>query len=391
MNGEIVAIGVLAAVWLAAYALKRVLKLNLGEKVELGPLYLLLRSKSLNDLWRKEVLDRERVAGIVFNVGVLISSIAMVYGIYFLLDGALRILSAPTAVVPTVVLLIPGVTITGSLLLTAIPAFVLVLVTHEFSHKLASHLHNVKVKSVGVGLFLLLPLAFVEPDEEEFEKSGPKARLGVMAAGSYANIVLAILFLLVLSVGYGSPEGVMIEELVEGGPLDLMTAVGDGDVIAGIGDPEMTVSEILTVNLDPLESVTVYYYDKESISGLAELQSAIVTTATDPGNASRGIIGYFPSFQPFLGYVLYLPARIPVFTIATSTFLYQVQLWTVFIGLGVGIFNMLPVFPLDGFGFLNALLERGGVTGSRNKAVLYSLMAFSLGLLVLNLGATYLR
>ena len=80
-----------------------------------------------------------------------------------------------------------------------------------------------------------------------------------------------------------------------------------------------------------------------------------------------------------------------MFTIATSTFLYQVQLWTVFIGLGVGIFNMLPVFPLDGFGFLNALLERGGVTGSRNKAVLYSLMAFSLGLLVLNLGATYLR
>jgi len=181
------------------------------------------------------------------------------------------------------------------------------------------------------------------------------------------------------------------EELVEDGPLDLMTEVGEGDVIAGLGDPEMTVTEILTVNLKPLESVTVYYYDKESISGLAELQSAVVTAATDPLNASRGIIGYFPNVQPFLGYVLYLPARIPVFTIATSTFLYQVQLWTVFIGLGVGIFNMLPVFPLDGFGFLNALMERGGVTGSRNKAVLYSLMAFSLGLLVLNLGAAYLR
>ncbi|MFQ5951008.1 MAG: site-2 protease family protein, partial [Candidatus Geothermarchaeales archaeon] len=334
----------------------------------------------------------ERVAGIVFKVGVLCSSIAMVYGVYFLLDGALRIVSAPTAVEPTVVLLIPGVTITGSLLLTAIPAFVVVLVTHEFSHKLAAHLHNVRVKSVGVGIFLLLPLAFVEPDEEEFERRGSRARLGVLAAGSYANIVLAILFLLVLSVGYGRPEGVVVAEVVEGGPLDLMTEVGEGDVIVGIGDPDMAVIDILTVDLVPLESVTVYYYEKESIPGLAEPRSVVVTTHPHPDpNESRGIIGYIPSFQPVLGYVLYLPAKIPLFSIATSTFLYQVQLWIVFIGLGVGIFNMLPVFPLDGFSFLKALMERFGVTGSRNKALLYSLMALSLGLLILNLGISYFR
>ena len=70
---------------------------------------------------------------------------------------------------------------------------------HEFAHGVVSKLHNVKVKSSGIGFLSILvpiiPLAFVEPDEKALIKKSSKKQLAVFAAGPLANILFAFIVL----------------------------------------------------------------------------------------------------------------------------------------------------------------------------------------------------
>ena len=102
-----------------------------------------------------------------------------------------------------------------------------VLIVHEFSHGILSRVEKINIKSVGLLLFTILPGAFVEPDEEELVKSSRLSQLRVYAAGSMANIALAIVALLIFSaVGtYGIPNtfdenGIEIDRVVSDSPAN---------------------------------------------------------------------------------------------------------------------------------------------------------------------------
>jgi len=71
-------------------------------------------------------------------------------------------------------------------------AIVLALIIHEGSHGVMAYASRMKVKSLGL-LFFILPIgAFVEPDEEDLEKSTTREKNRVFAAGPTSNIVLAV-------------------------------------------------------------------------------------------------------------------------------------------------------------------------------------------------------
>lgn len=66
---------------------------------------------------------------------------------------------------------------------------------HEFSHGIMLRVSKVKLKSVGVILFGLLPLgAFVEPDEKQLKKIKKEKVTKMYAAGPASNLLLAIVF-----------------------------------------------------------------------------------------------------------------------------------------------------------------------------------------------------
>lgn len=94
----------------------------------------------------------------------------------------------------------------------------IVAISHEFSHGIFAINKNVKVKTTGFGFFpFFLPIflaAFVELDEKEMEKKKPFSQMAVLSAGTFANVIVAILFFVIL-LGFSAvaftPSGVVFD------------------------------------------------------------------------------------------------------------------------------------------------------------------------------------
>lgn len=67
----------------------------------------------------------------------------------------------------------------------------LLALVHESFHGIMAAREKVRIKSIGWGLLVAIPLAFVEPDEKQLERKGDWPQLRVFAAGSFANFILA--------------------------------------------------------------------------------------------------------------------------------------------------------------------------------------------------------
>jgi membrane-associated protease RseP (regulator of RpoE activity) len=74
----------------------------------------------------------------------------------------------------------------------------LIAITHEFAHGIFMRRYGVKIKSTGFGFFpFFLPIflaAFVEQDEKSMKKSSNFNQMAILSAGTFANILTAILF-----------------------------------------------------------------------------------------------------------------------------------------------------------------------------------------------------
>jgi membrane-associated protease RseP (regulator of RpoE activity) len=78
----------------------------------------------------------------------------------------------------------------------------IIAITHEFSHGIFSVYNKVKIKTTGFGFFpYFLPIflaAFVELDEKKMAKKKKFEQLTILSAGTFANVITAILFFLIL-------------------------------------------------------------------------------------------------------------------------------------------------------------------------------------------------
>lgn len=74
-----------------------------------------------------------------------------------------------------------------------------IAITHEFAHGIFAKFHNVKVKSTGFGFLGPFLAAFVEPDEKQMQKKPKYQQIAVLSAGTFTNLILAILFFFMLS------------------------------------------------------------------------------------------------------------------------------------------------------------------------------------------------
>lgn len=80
----------------------------------------------------------------------------------------------------------------------------IIAVSHEFAHGIFARLNNIKVKSTGFGFLGPFLAAFVEPDEKQMSKASKFAQLSVLGAGTFANVIMTILFGLILWVFFMS-------------------------------------------------------------------------------------------------------------------------------------------------------------------------------------------
>ena len=71
-------------------------------------------------------------------------------------------------------------------------------ITHEFLHGIFAKARGIKIKSTGFAFLGPFVGAFVEPDENKVKKLKIRKQLGFLAAGSFANLLMTVLFFIVL-------------------------------------------------------------------------------------------------------------------------------------------------------------------------------------------------
>ena len=316
-------------------------------------------------------------------------------------------------------------------------ALVVAMVVHEFSHGILSRVADVKIKALGLLLFIFPIGAFVEPDEEEMKSMARWERMRLYSAGPGSNMVIAIVFSLLFSWGMvaslePSNDGVLSASVVvdyggeEAGlePWMLITAVNDQEV-----NNAQDFSDIMnetyagqTVNVSVLDkgqpdtyqavlsdkgSYYLKYYPDyyeswmsgKGFMGIAVVNPEVVTDSlSHPGSSGGSMLQYitlpFQKLQPFPDHftALFEPTGIPgilpegLFWVLANSFY-----WIFWLNLMVGLTNALPAVPLDG-GFIFAdgvtgILDqfKGGLTEERKEGIvdnLVGILAFTVIFLV---------
>jgi membrane-associated protease RseP (regulator of RpoE activity) len=93
-----------------------------------------------------------------------------------------------------------------------------IAISHEFAHGIFMRRYNIKIKSTGFAFFPyffpIFPAAFVEQDEKSMNKSKKFEQMAILGAGTFANILTAILFLGILLLFFSlafAPSGIMFD------------------------------------------------------------------------------------------------------------------------------------------------------------------------------------
>ena len=280
------------------------------------------------------------------NVGIVVAFGAMIFITYLLVSSLPSVFETPA-----VSIVIPGVDIPGSQIYVpffyGLIALATVLVVHEFSHGIQAVGEKISIKSIGLLLFIILPGAFVEPDEDELKNAKKSSRLRVYAAGSIANITLAIIAIILVSLlsagipHYFAEDGIAIDRVVSDSPSEGI--LKGGMVLQAIDNHKINDSKSYTDivgSFKPGDNVTVQT-DQGSYS---------VVLGKNPNNESVGFFGiqavkHFKLVDDSLG-----PLPWVLFE------LLDLFNWVFMLNLGIGLFNLLPLKPLDGGYMLETLL-----------------------------------
>ena len=297
-------------------------------------------------------------------LSIFIGFVGMGFIFYWLLKGTFDlILVAGTT--PSVAPILPGIKVIPGLPILSflhwIFAILVIALIHEFSHGIYARLYNIKVKSSGFALFGPILAAFVEPDEKQLEKKSKRIQLSVFSAGPFSNIITGFLFLGILSFVtapiYATTfdgDGVIVNDLIEDFPME-NTGVEIPFTIKGLNGYEVLDFQDFTNatrDITPGDEVTLNT-NKGEFSIIA---------AVNPDNESKG----------FMGISNFELARIPNKEIAEKygnfipplvQWIHLFIFWLWVISWGVGLFNLLPLGPIDG----GRMLLSGLLVITKNK------------------------
>ncbi len=257
-----------------------------------------------------------------------------------------------------------------------ITSIFVILIIHEGMHGVMARVYNLPVKNSGLvvlgALVPLIPGAFVEPDEKKLTTASRKKQLAVYAAGPAANIVTGlILMLLMFTVitpytdTFYSKDGVVVTELMDGNPPAQQAGMAIGDKIIEINGQAIKETEDFSTAL------------KESNPG--DMVNIVTTEAV------RDVtLGENPdNKKAWLGVYVDSPLKAPTWATYVALWIKDLIFWIYLLSLGVGLFNLVPLGPVDGGRMFLTMLQ--GITHeSRANAIWKSVSFVLLGVLITN-------
>jgi membrane-associated protease RseP (regulator of RpoE activity) len=314
-----------------------------------GKIIALYRTKVGLKLMDKIAKSYPRFLKVLGVIGVITGFVGMAFIFYFLLKGTFDLFFVPSAP-PAVAPVLPGIKVLPGLPVLSfwhwIIAIFFVAVVHEFAHGIYARLYNNKVKSSGIALFGPILGAFVEPDEKQLNKKSTTTQLSVFAAGPFSNILFGLLFLLLFNTISGPVyaaifmgDGIVVNELVEDYPA------ADLDVelpftIKGINNQEtLNITTFLdkTKDIRPGDTVTLNT-DKGDLT---------LTTTENPDNKSKAFMG-IAGLEIKKVVKQDITTRFGTFLPSAFTWIHMLIFWLIIVNIGVGLFNLLPLGPIDG-------------------------------------------
>ena len=327
----------------------------------------------------------------------------------------------PTGIyAPQNILLLPGINDFVPSTFAVWFAFVLTIAIHEFGHGILCRVEQIKVRAMGV-LIAVIPIGFfVEPDEEELEKAaaGPKSR--IFGAGITNNLVVGFLCagLLLLALGPVAPLGdPVIHGVYQGYPAHEAGVPQNSFLRTVNGQDVHSVEEVAALmnQTRPGERVTVGV-ETDGVMGSYDLiLAAWPKNVSDSPSGFMGVT-YYPGKEVAasmdqldrpagLLYLMVLPfdlgsyLHMLAFESPEQSFfqvpfpgyweLINLLFWCAWINVNVGIFNSLPMVPLDGGyimkeGIRSFLRRRGQEAYTDRIVVLFSTVILAMILAIIS-------
>jgi len=339
-----------------------------------GRVFFLYRTKFGLKFMNKISKFSPRLLKIIGIIGIIVGFIGMVGMFYLLIQMTIKLIFIPAAQ-PGLVPVLPGIKVSPLLPVLSFMHWIIIIfiiaLVHEFSHGIYARLNKIKIKSSGFAFLGPIPAAFVEPDEKQMNKKSRKAQLSILAAGPFSNIILAFIVLILMLLIFIpiqqsmiEPTGIYVVSVTDDYPANL-SGVQSGSIIEGINSNEIKSTENLLEFIKNNEDEFILNTDKgdHAIKPLIEENRSLIgiqtIQLTDYKNKNVGTF----LFNWFL----------------------QLLKWLWLISLGVGLFNLLPLGPVDGGRMLPIGISFIIKDESKIKKIWKVVSFFVLGLIIINL------
>lgn len=333
----------------------------------------------------KNLAKYKRFWKVFSTLSVPISFILMGFVLYMLTSATIDIILQPEA--PAAVgLVIPGVRIPGSSVFLplwyGIISIAVLAIVHEFSHGIVALAEKIPIKSSGFGFLLILPVAFVEPDEKKAAKASRLSRMRMISAGPMSNIALAVILSLVAAYTLApflnslvEFKGIEVVSTVEGLPAQL-SGLPDGAIVNGIDNQQVS-------NITNFAQILSTYSPGDTITLISDKGEFDITLAEHPDNSSLPYMGV--SYNQNWNYSEEAVSKYSMPALNILSWFSKLLGWIINLNFAVGLINLLPVWFLDGGQLLTNGLSYIFKNEKTLAKVVNSIFYYSLSLLLLNI------
>lgn len=318
-------------------------------------------------------------------IGVGAGYIGMIVISYVLIKNLYDLIANP-ATVSGVALVLPGINVPGMGVLPFwhwLAAIFVIALVHEFSHGIVARAHNITVKNTGLVFFGPILGAFVEPDEKKLLKEKDITQYSVLAAGSFSNILLAIVAIGLLNFivmpiqeTMVTPIGFTFDNYVDGSYPFAQAGIAPGTIINGI-------NEQTTTNFQRFNDYFSCRKPGENVTLSTDGKRLSLTLGVNPDDANKPFMGIKEIHNEFEVKDKYT-VGIGKFAYAIVNALTQFLRWLFLLSFGIALFNVLPLPIVDGGRMVQTFLhkKKGPVEGEKRYK---QIGLFFLLILLLNL------
>lgn len=300
-------------------------------------------------------------------LGILIMVLFFGEWTYGTIKGIHAILTNPETVgVPATLkeraIPIPGVNIP---FVVGIIALGITILVHEGAHGIITRRLGLSTKSTGLVLLFVIPGAFVEQEEDEFEEADPWKRIQIASAGPVTNILFALACIGVIFLLINPLPGLYLSDVMADTPA-AEAGLQPGDQIVGIGSMKIENYGDFSKFMDKTDP-------GQNIELRTRNETYRITLTEHPENSSMGYLGvsvtssYSESalIQPnnLLAVSMYVIIGRPLinpyaYSLSVPWIIVNILNWMFALNLLVGLFNILPLKPLDGGHIGEGIIER---------------------------------